>query len=223
MNRIKPLSLAILLLSSAPLAASSNYTPDDLGGTLTPMGAIRAGGAGGLIPEWNGGITSPPADFRPGRQHTDPFAGDQPRAVVTVANMDEHAQYLSPGHRAMLETYPDTFRLRIFPTRRSASYPEKVYEATRRNARNARLVEDGAGVSGAIMGAPFPIPQSAEEVIWNHLMRYRGQSLSRAVTQAAPNRRGNYTLVEFYDELLFRHAIGTPEGEEGANVLLYLK
>ena len=43
------LSEAQSLGSTAP-----SYSPDDLKGTLTPFGAIRAGNADGIIPAWTG-------------------------------------------------------------------------------------------------------------------------------------------------------------------------
>jgi hypothetical protein len=153
--------------------------------------------------------------------HPDPFSGDQPVAVITAENMEEYADYLTDGHKALLNTYPDTYKLKVYPTRRSASYPEEVYEATKRNAVSAHLVGEGAGVTGARIGAPFPIPQRAEEVMWNHLMRYRGKGASRTITQAAPNRRGDYTLVEFQDNFMFNYG-DAATNEEDANILLYL-
>lgn len=192
-----------------------------LGTDLTPMGAELAGSADGVIPAWDGGITTPPSGYTVGMHHPDPFSGDQPVAVVTAANMGQYAEYLTDGHKALLNTYPDTYKLKVYPTRRSASYPDEVYRATKNNATAAHLVGEGAGVTGARVGAPFPIPQRAEEVMWNHLMRYRGNGASRSITQAAPNRRGDYTLVEFEDDFLFNYGDAESEGED-ANILLYL-
>ena len=185
------------------------------------MGAEMAGSADGVIPAWDGGITEPPSGYSVGMHHPDPFTADQPVAVVTAGNMEEFADYLTDGHKALLNTYPDTYKLKVYPTRRSASYPDEVYEATKRNAVSAHLVGEGAGVTGARIGAPFPIPQRAEEVMWNHLMRYRGEGATRTITQAAPNRRGDYTLVEFKDDFLFNYGDGATN-EEDANILLYL-
>ena len=39
------------------------------------------------------------------------------------------------------------------------------------------------------------------EAIWNHLLRYRADSASRTIGQAAPTRGGSYTLVQFHDEV----------------------
>lgn len=211
--------MGALLLSSVASADNASRLGED----LTPVGAIRAGSADGVIPAWEGGITEPPEGYRPGMQHIDPFPEDRPRFVITAENLDEYRDHLAPGHIAMLEAYPDTWRMPVYPTRRSASYPESVYEAIRENADNARLMDDGAGVSGARIGSPFPIPKTGAEAMWNHLMRFRGYSASRTITQAAPTRRGDYTLVEFYDEFLFNFAREGVDEVELDNTLLFLK
>ncbi|MEX0330077.1 MAG: DUF1329 domain-containing protein [Puniceicoccaceae bacterium] len=216
------LTLTLLgFTGSQVMAAVTSEEAEQLGDTLTPMGAEKAGSEDGVIPAWDGGITAPPSGYSVGMHHPDPFAEDQPVAVITAQNMGEYAAYLTDGHKALLQTYPDTYKMKVYPTRRSASYPQDVYDATKSNAINAHLTGEGAGVAGARIGAPFPIPQRAEEVMWNHLMRYRGVGASRTITQAAPNRRGNYTLVEFSDKFLFNYGDAASNAEE-ENILLYL-
>ena len=216
------LTLSVICLGTAAIrAAVTSEEAARLGKDLTPMGAERAASADGVIPAWDGGITAPPSGYSVGMHHPDPFAADQPLFVVTAQNMGQYANYLTDGHKALLSAYPDTYKLMVYPTRRSASYPEEVYKATRNNAVSAHLVGEGAGVTGARIGAPFPIPQRAEEVMWNHLMRYRGKGASRTITQAAPNRRGDYTLVEFEDNFLFNYGDAELK-EDDANILLYL-
>ena len=84
----------------------------------------------------------------------------------------------------MLELYPD-FRMKVYPTRRSASAPQRIYDATRRVAATAHLEDNGNGVGGAVIGIPFPIPANGLEAIWNHLLRYRGETVSCMMGQAA--------------------------------------
>src|SRR5690606_26066164 len=146
---------------------------DRLGRDLTPIGAEAAGNADGTIPPWEGGITTPPAGYQPGQHHPDPFADDRPRFTVTASNLAEHRDQLTAGQIALLEAYP-TYKMVVYPTRRSASFPTRIYQATREIAPQAQLVNDGSGVAGAIRGIPFPVPTNGLEVIWNHLLRYRG-------------------------------------------------
>jgi hypothetical protein len=88
--------------------------------------------------------------------------------------MDQHADKLSEGVKAMLKKYPDTFRLDVYPTHRTAAAPEWVYKNTYENAIRGEL--DGVTPKGVYGGIPFPIPQSGLEVMWNHEMRWRGTS-----------------------------------------------
>jgi hypothetical protein len=122
----------------------------------------------------------------------------------------------------MLQAY-DSFRMNIYPTRRSASNPQRIYDATRRNAATAKLVDGGNGVSGAVIGIPFPVPANGLEVIWNHLLRYRGDVVSRDIAQAAPTRNGDYTLVHFADELMMLYTQPGMSEENLNNLILMFK
>jgi hypothetical protein len=115
-----------------------------LGNLLTPFGAERAGNADGTIPAWTGGITAVPAGYRPGDRHPDPFADDQVLFEITAANALEYAENLSAGQLAMLAAYPDSWKLKVYPTRRSASYPQWVYQAVMDNATSAEVVSAGS-------------------------------------------------------------------------------
>jgi hypothetical protein len=216
------LALAIFSLNTAQAAVSESEAAQ-LGQDLTPLGAIKAGNADGTIPAWNGGITTPPAGFKPGDHHPDPYADDKPLFTITAQNKDQYKDKLTAGHLAMFDTYPDSFKLNVYPSRRSASFPQRIYDATIVNATRARLVDEGNGVSDAIIGIPFPIPSSGEEVIWNHLLRYRGETVGRWIAQAVPTRSGKYTLVKFEDEfdVLYSKPGATFEGLN--NIILYFK
>ncbi len=224
MNPRLPAALSLLLLAHLSSAALSDSDVARLGEDLTPLGAERAANASGTIPEWTGGITSPPAGYKPGMHHPDPFAGDQPLFTVTADNLAEHRDQLTAGHIALLETYP-TFKLVVYPTRRSASFPQSVYDATKRYAATANLTEGGNGISGAIGGVPFPLPQDGLEVVWNHLTRFRGIAAVRYIAQAAPLPNGSYTLVQFEDEFLFNYTRPdmTVEELERDNTLIFFK
>ncbi|MFO7576518.1 MAG: DUF1329 domain-containing protein [Pelovirga sp.] len=200
-NALTWMSAALLIAGTAglSLAAISAEEAARLGNDLTPLGAERAGNAAGTIPAWDGGITTPPADYVKGQQHTDPFADDQIQFTITAANIDQYRDQLTVGHQALLENY-DSFKMNVYPTRRSASVPQRIYDATREVAQTAELVNNGDGVRGTVIGIPFPIPKSGIEVLWNHMLRYRGEFATRSVTQAAMTRSGDYTLVKFEDE-----------------------
>lgn len=183
------MKLHLPLLPLALAAALQAADASRLGSDLTPLGAEAKGNADGSIPAWTGGITTPPAGYKPGQHHPDPFAADQPLFTVTGANAAQYAEKLTPGQQAVLKAYP-SYKMVVYPTHRSASNPQRVYDATKANTATAKLVGGGNGVSGATVGVPFPIPQSALEVLWNFLTRYRGVAATRNIDQAAVERSG---------------------------------
>ncbi len=208
------------------LALSMLVTQLALATELTPMGAIKAGNADGSIPAWDGGITSAAdagfPDFIPGGHHPDPFASDEPIVIITADNMAQHAHRLTVGHQAMLKLYPD-FKMKVYPTHRSAAVPQRIYDATQKIADTARLIDGGNGITGAVIGVPFTRPESGIEVIWNHLLRYRQDQSVRNVGQAPVSRDGSYTLVKLVDtSIAVYHQPGATE-ENINNILVKFK
>ncbi len=213
-----------ILLLARGHAAVAESDAARLGRELTPLGAEKAGNSDGSVPAWDGGITTPPAGYKVGDHHPDPFTGDQPLFTVTPANAAQYQGKLTAGHQALLKAYPD-YKLVVYPAHRSASNPPRIYEATHKNATSARLVANGNGISGAIIGVPFPIPQNGLEVLWNFLTRYRGVAAARHIDQAAVERGGGFQLVKFDDEFLFNYTrpdITVRELEE-TNTMIYFK
>jgi hypothetical protein len=211
-------------------AAAGELSPEQiarLDNDLTPMGAIRAGNEAGTIPAWEGGIKSPAEagfpDFKSGGHHPDPFPDDPVLYTVTAANMAQYADILTEGQKALLQAYPDTYFMNVYQTRRTAAFPPRIYAATKRVAATAHLIENGNGVTGAINGTPFPIPESGLEAIWNHILRFRADMGVRAIGQAAVTRDGNYTLVMFIDNYLGVYGIEGMTEQELDNVIIYFK
>ena len=218
------LGLALVAVCAAWITLAE-VTPAEvarLGADLTPLGAEKAGNADGTIPAWDGGITKPPAGYKPGDHHPDPYAADKMIVAITAANMAQYATKLTPGHQAMLKAYP-SFKINVYPSHRSASYPQRIYDMTKKAAATAKLAEGGNGVLGAIIGYPFPIPKNGLEVIWNHLLRYRGEAASRRVSQAAPTRGGSYTMVDFIEEFVFLYSQEGATEESIGNKILFFK
>lgn len=159
-------------------AARAAVTADEaaaLKTTLTPLGAERAASKDGAIPAWDG--KAPPGPAQNGTKRPDPYAGDKKVLTITAANMAEYTDKLSDGTRALLAKYPD-FRVEVYPTRRSAVFPQQIYDAVAKNAINAKAVNGGLSLEGAVGGIPFPIPKSGYEALWNHMLSYRGQQVS---------------------------------------------
>jgi hypothetical protein len=158
------------------LLGTAIAAPDEAGQlktTLTPLGGEKAGNKDGSIPAWDGGYTKPVPAVN-GRRG-DPFKDEKPVLTITAKNADQYAAKLTEGTLAMLKKYPDTYRIDVYPTHRTAAAPAWVYENTSKNATRAKL-ENGMP-NGAFGGIPFPIPKSGAEVMFNHLLRWRGSSV----------------------------------------------
>jgi len=189
---------------------------------LTPMGSERAGNAAGTIPEWTGGLTEAPAGYTEGGHLVDPFPGDQPLFTITADNVDQYAENLSPGQVALFKKYPDTYKMNVYQTRRTAALPEDVYVKVRENGATAELVNDGNGVVNFAVAHAFQIPQNVYEVFWNHLTRYRGGVAQRTSVHVPVQANGAFVPVQITDTMTWPDFLqGGKDPVKDRNVLLY--
>lgn len=217
MKKLTLITAMTLALSAQSHAAVTAEEAAKLKKELTPVGATRAGNADGSIPAWSGGITKPVAGYKKGDHHPDPFSGDKVLFTITAKNLDKYKDNLTPGQIKLFETYPDTFKMNVYPTRRSASMPQSVYDAIADNATKAELILGGNGISNAVLGVPFPIPTTGLEVIWNHITRYRGEKAEIVSSQVAPTASGDYTMMEMKNSILFKYTEPGMTAEKLAN------
>lgn len=218
-------AIALALGASMAHAKVSEADAAKLGAELTPLGGEKAGNADGSIPAWDGGLTQAPAGYTPGEFHVDPFPGDKVEFTITAQNYQQYAAFLSDGQKKMFETYPDTYKMPVYQTRRTAANPQFVYDATKANATRAELVQGGNGIKNAAIGVPFPIPSNGVEAIWNHVLRYRGEAVARNGGQAAPTAGGDYNVIGFDEVLLVKYSAkdATPEKLLEENILMKFK
>lgn len=212
-----------ILASALAIQAAHARDVSALGSTLTPVGAEMAGNAVGTIPAWTGGLPVDAGSVDSKGFLSDPFADDKPLFVITAQNYEQYQDNLAPGQIAMFKRYPDTYRMPVYPTRRSAAMPEAIYEATRRNAANTQLVQGGNGLANFEKANPFPMPQSGVEVAWNHITRYRGGTVRRVVGQVTPQTNGSFTLVRFNEEFVFPYGLPDYDPASQGNILFYFK
>jgi len=218
-----PAAAMLLLAGGNALAGVSAEEAARLGADLTPTGAIKAGSDDGTIPAWEGGITSPPVPgYKPGDHHPDPYAGDSVQFTISRANMSQYADKLTAGQKAVMETY-DTFTMNVYPTRRSFAAPQRIYDAIEANATTAELVEGGNGVRNAIVGVPFPLPKNGVEAVWNHILRWRAETVLRPFGQAPVTRGGDYTMVEFEEDAIFRYGVPGMTAEGLDNIIVMFR
>ncbi|NML47061.1 DUF1329 domain-containing protein [Ramlibacter sp. G-1-2-2] len=169
--------LTLLAAVAASFGAQAGVGADEaakLKTTLTPLGGDKAASKDGGIPAWTGGYTQAIPGDKPGGRRGDPFKSEKPLYTVTAANMAQYADKLTDGVKAMLAKYPNTYKLDVYPTHRTAVAPQWVYDNTFKNATRARL--DGNIPVDAYGGIPFPLPKNGLEAIWNHKLAWRGAS-----------------------------------------------
>lgn len=212
---------ALTLFASTAFAAVSENEAAQLGRTLTPLGGEMAGNQAGTIPAWTGGLTKAPAGYKAGIHHIDPFAEDKPLFTITKANLNQYKANLSDGQVALFNTYPETYQIPVYKTRRTAAAPEWVYENTKYNAVNTLLENNGNSFSHARGGTPFPITDNAVEMLWNHIARYRGVYGMRNASEAVVQRNGSFSLVAAQQEILFKFYENQGRSEQKDNILFY--
>lgn len=215
---------AVLLgVSGAALGKVAAEEAKALGQELTPVGAERSANSAGTIPAWTGGLKTPPAGWHKGEVEANPFPEDEPLFIISAENLHLYRDKLSDGHARMLEQYGADFFMPVYQTRRTAAFPEHVYEKSRENAVTAELLDNGNGVRNTIMTSPFPIPANGLEAIWNHILRYRGTEVAFRSASATPQRDGSYNPVVNDYEYFIGYSKKGAELEEIDNKIFYLK
>jgi len=138
-------------------------------------------------------ITSPLVEYDPGSDsYPDPFSSDQILLTLNATNYTAYKEAaLTPGQIKMFETYPDTFKINVYPSRRSCAVPPEVLELT---DKNALLIDDGEGIEGVVGSIPFPNPTEALHHVWNHILRYRGVEIYGASPFYIINPDGTHTF-----------------------------
>ena len=186
----------VFLLLAVGLCLSGTQAAE-LGGGLTPIGAEQAGNRSGDIPDWKGGIDKPVLAMNP-------YRGDKPEFEITAQDYSKHSNHLTPGQQMLFQRYP-TYRMQVYPSRRSAAFPDFIYEETVKNASRVSLNEDGNGFKGTVKGSPFPKPETGAEVMWNHMTRYNTDGYRGYVNHAVVDADGTPNIERVYFEVAFRY------------------
>lgn len=222
MNK-KQLALAFMLAQAITAsnllhAAVSADEAAALKSALTPLGGELAGNKDGKIPAWTGGLTKPVPGARMGDIPINLFPDEKPVAQITAKNMASFAGKLSEGTQALLKKFPDTFRVDVYPTHRTASAPQYVYENTFKNATRCKTKDGGNSVEGCFGGVPFPIPKDGAEAIWNFHLRPEAESIELGFKNLVGTADGTRTLATRNDEAFqypYYYKDGSPEKWSG--------
>lgn len=209
MNRRALLPVLALSLQLVMAVAEAAVTADraaQLGQSLTPVGAEMAASKDGRIPAWAGGASVQQfgaafANFKQGDFYPDLFAADKPVLKITHDNYAQYAAQLPEGTLQLLKAYPDYF-LNVYPTRRTAAFPEAILKATKTNATTAALEGEDSLVN-AKLGFPFPIPQNGAEVIWNHKVRYLGGTVDQTSNIILVDQGGSFYIASYTQSAQF--------------------
>ena len=222
---ISACGLALSLVASAVAAQSLSQSEiNQLGNSLTPIGAEKAGNAAGTIPEWTGGLPTDAGQDLPNHFLENPFKGEQPEFVITAQNYQQYRENLTPGQIALFERYPETYRMPVYASKRTVGFPQELYDQVKRTAGQARLVNAGDGVEKVEPGASFvfPIPKAGGEVIWNHMTRSR-MNVHRWYMQAMPQTNGSYTLIKMEEEVGYPNLMPDIDPASMPNTMLFFK
>lgn len=220
MKRFGPL-LAWGVLASGPLQAAVDASEAaKLGTVLTPVGAEQAGNAAGTIPAWTGGLPKNAGKIVDSYRQ-DPFAAEKPLFVIDSKNADSYKANLTPGQMAMFKRYPDTYRIPVYTTHRSANWPESTYAKIKHNATNTLSIAGGNGLENYSSPLAFPIPSNGLEVIWNHITRYRGDSYVRVTSTYMTTPSGAYSWKTERDTLAFSEQLSDYDPAKQKNILYY--
>jgi len=191
----KLLTLSALMLamgSSAALAKVSSQEAAAIGTNLTQMGAEKAANKAGTIPAYTGGLTQDKSSD----PYENVFSDEKPLFTITAKNVEQYKENLSDGQIALFKKFPDTYKMPIFKSHRTASFPESVYNKAKKNATQTELVSGGNGIINFDETVPFAIPKNGLEVIWNHVSRFRGGSVERNIANMPVQRSGDYIAIK---------------------------
>jgi hypothetical protein len=193
---------ALALLAMAPAFAQN---ADELGKSLTPVGAERAGSKSGTIPAW--APEKQDVGWAWGKPRLDHWKhkGDKPLFSIDAANVDQYADRLAPAQVALVKQVKG-YRMDVYPTRRSCSVPDFVAENTKKNVGFAKLAADGWALEDAVVpGIPFPMPANGAQAMVNQMMRYRGvASEFKAGTTLVSPRKGSTDWINYgFDQTFY--------------------
>jgi hypothetical protein len=192
--------VALLAASGGACAAVTADEAGKLKSVLTPLGGERAANKNGSIPAWDGKATVA-ATPKVGDIPSNPFPNEKPLFQITAKNMAQYADKLNEGTKALFAKYPDTYRIDVYPTHRTAVAAQYVYDNTAKNATNCKTKADGNSVEGCYGGIPFPIPQTGAEAIWNYLLRIEAEATEVSFKNILVTADGTRTLATHNEQV----------------------
>lgn len=222
MNRQLLMIMSTAVLALGMQTALAKVSPEQaarLGKDLTPIGAEQAGSADGMVPAWT-----------PAKQHgklsgeyasSPEIEADKPLFTITSKDMAKYADKLSEGHKYLLKTFSD-YKMIVYPSHRTVAWPEFIYKATAVNAVNCNLIGTD-DPDNCKQGFPYPIPTDGAQVIWNHRIKWRGDSVRRNNDEINVDQNGHSQLAQLVEDVQFLYATDKNPVplEKGKGLFLY--
>ena len=115
------------------------------------------------IPEWTGGLCTPPAGYKP--LNGERLSVRRPVRRREAAVLDRRARtwpssrQARRGRAGAVEAVPATYRVDVYPTHRTACFPNWVYDNTIKNVMNAEAGGRCAGPRRRARADPVPDPE----------------------------------------------------------------
>jgi len=202
MNLLRLFMVSCLMLVHAGIAVGE-ITPAEakkLGTILTPIGAEVAGNKDGTIPAYTGGLTTAPPNYKRGSGvRPSPFVNEKPLFSINHANMNQYANKLTEGTKALMKKY-SSYRIDIYKTHRTAAFPKYVLDGTLKQALTAKNTDNGLSIANVHAAYPFPIPKNGYEAMWNHMVRFQGLAFEHKPRSMVVDAAGRSAMTYESDE-----------------------
>lgn len=187
---------ALTLAMAAGMAYAASV--QDLGGSMTPLGAEKAGNSGHGIPDWKAEEVAQPG-WSYGKLRKDYFKYKDEKVVETIdaGNVDKFTDRLTPGQIALIKQVKG-YKMDVYPSHRYCGAPDFVAENTKKNIGVAKIGADGWSLAEAVVpGIPFPFPKTGIEAMYNAKMHYHGVGLDlKSITTAVSPRKGSTEWIK---------------------------
>src|SRR3546814_9150557 len=116
--------------------------------------------------------------------------------------MSKYEDKLTEGNKKVLNLYSD-YKMNVYPSHRVVNWPKPIMDATIKNATTCEL-KGTDDLNNCKEGFPFPIPKSGAEPIWNHKLKWRGESVTRYNNQMIVQQNGDYQLTKIIEDEIGR-------------------
>ncbi len=167
------IALAMAISAQAAAKATAEEIAKLGGDELTCMGAERAGTESGVA-EWTGKwFKTWPGQTKPHGWEPGPYKDEKPLFTISAQNMSEYAERMTPGQKALMQKYPDAYKMHIYPSHRDFRFVDWVCDVVKKNAANSEIIDDGLGITGISGAHPFPFPKNGLEAVYNAIVPHR--------------------------------------------------